>query len=139
MKKFDNSVCLVTGGSSGIGRGIAIEFAKEGAFVVVTDIQEKPKTGKYHDTDLSTTTLEEIQNIGGKGIFIKTDVSNDNEIINLVEKIKTDFEKLDILVNNAGIHIPGSIEDLSIQDWDIVTGVNIRGVFLLSKNQIEEG
>ena len=88
MKKFDNSVCLVTGGSSGIGRGIAIEFAKEGAFVVVTDIQEKPKTGKYHDTDLSTTTLEEIQNIGGKGIFIKTDVSNDNEIINLVEKIK---------------------------------------------------
>ena len=137
MKKFDNSVCLVTGGSSGIGRGIAIEFAKEGAFVVVTDIQEKPKTGKYHDTDLSTTTLEEIQNIGGKGIFIKTDVSNDNEIINLVEKIKTDFEKLDILVNNAGIHIPGSIEDLSIQDWDIVTGVNIRGVFLLSKNCIE--
>ena len=46
MKKFDNSVCLVTGGSSGIGRGIAIEFAKEGAFVVVTDIQEKPKIGR---------------------------------------------------------------------------------------------
>ena len=137
MKKFDNSVCLVTGGSSGIGRGIAIEFAKEGAFVVVTDIQEKPKIGKYHDTDLSTTTLEEIQNIGGEGIFIKTDVSNDNEITTLVEKIKTDFGKLDILVNNAGIHIPGSIEDLSVQDWDKVTGVNIRGVFFLSKNCIE--
>ena len=64
-------------------------------------------------------------------------MSNDNEITTLVEKIKTDFGKLDILVNNAGIHIPGSIEDLSIQDWDRVTGVNIRGIFVLSKNCIE--
>ena len=136
MKRFNNTICLITGGSSGIGRGVAIGFAKEGSFVVITDIQEHPKTGKYHETDLTTTTLEEVKNIGGNGIFIRADISSEQDITRLTEKIRSNYGKLDILVNNAGIHIPGSIEELSIEDWDKVIGLNLRGVFYLSKNCI---
>ena len=58
--EFKDKVCLITGGSSGIGRGIALEFGRLGANVVVADIQENSKIGKYHDTDITTTTSEEI-------------------------------------------------------------------------------
>ena len=120
MKRFNNTICLITGGSSGIGRGVAIGFAKEGSFVVITDIQEHPKTGKYHDTDLTTTTLEEVKNIGGNGIFIRADISSEQDITRLTEKIRSNYGKLDILVNNAGIHIPGSIEELSIEEQKLM-------------------
>ena len=59
--EFKDKVCLITGGSSGIGRGIAIDFGKAEAKVIVADIQEKSKIGKYHDTDIKTTPSEEIK------------------------------------------------------------------------------
>ena len=126
-------VAIVTGASSGIGRGIALALAREGACVAVADIQEAPKKGIYHDTDLTTSTVEEIEKLGGKGIFVQTDVSDDGAVRNLIERTVSEFGKLDILINNAGITIPGGIEETTIADYDTVMGVNLRALYVASK------
>lgn len=131
--RLKDRVAIVTGGSSGIGRGIALELAKEGAKVVVADIQEKPKRGKYHDQDLVTPTVEEIEKLGGEGLFVQTDMLDDAAVQNLIDQTVDRFDGLDILVNNAGIHIPGGIEDLSIESYDKVMGVNLRALFVATK------
>ena len=68
---LENRISIVTGGSSGIGRGIAIEFAREGARVVVTDIQEAPSRGKYHEQNTITPTVDEIEKLVLKGCLLK--------------------------------------------------------------------
>ena len=135
--EFKDRVCLITGGSSGIGRGIALEFGRLGANVLIADIQENSKIGKYHDTDITTTTSEEIINNGGKSEFIKCDCSKDFELENLVKSVEKKFKRIDILVNNAGIHIPGSIEEQSIEEWDKVMSVNLRSIYALTKLSLE--
>lgn len=124
---------IVTGGSSGIGRGIAIELAREGANVVVADIQEAPRQGKWHDRDVTTPTAEECAILGARSLFVKTDVASEDEIANLIDQTVSTFGGLDILISNAGIHIPGNSQDLSVSDWDKVVGVNLRGVYLGTK------
>ncbi len=128
-----NRVCIVTGASSGIGRGIALEFAREGAHIAIADIQETPLQGKYHEQDVTTTTVHEIENLGADAIFIKTDVSDENQIDEMIHQTIAHFGGLDILVNNAGIHIPGNSQDISIAEWDKVLSVNLRGVFISTK------
>ena len=131
--RLKDRVAIVTGGSSGIGRGIALEFAKEGAKVVVADVQEAPKQGKFHDQDLVTPTVTEVEKLGSAGLFVQTDMRDDDAVQNLIGQTVEHFDGLDILVNNAGIHIPGTIEDLSIADYDKVMGVNLRGLFIATK------
>ena len=131
--QLENRISIITGGSSGIGRGIALEFAQEGAKVVIADLQEEPLQGKYHEKDVTTATTQEIQNIGAEAVFIKTDVSNETDVKSLMEQTTDHFGGIDILVNNAGIHIPGKSQDISITDWDKVVGVNLRGVFMTTK------
>ena len=126
-------ISIVTGGSSGIGRGIALEFAREGASVVIADKQESPLQGKYHEKDATTPTVQEIEKIGTHGIFINTDVSDESQVAEMLQQTVEHFGGLDILVNNAGIHIPGGSQDISVADWDKVVGVNLRGVFLTTK------
>ena len=126
-------ISIVTGGSSGIGRGIALEFAREGARMVIADIQESPLQGKYHEIDVTTPTVQEIENLGVQGIFIKTDVSEESQVAQMIQRTVEHFGGLDILVNNAGIHIPGGSQDISIADWDKVVGINLRGVFMTTK------
>ena len=124
---------IVTGGSSGVGRGIAIEFAREGARVVIADRQEAPLRGKYHETDVTTPTVEEIEKLGGSAIFVRTDVTDESQVERLIEQSVGHFGGLDILVNNAGIHIPGGSQDISIAQWDQVVGTNLRAVFVATK------
>lgn len=126
-------ICIITGGSSGIGRGIALEYAREGARLVIADKQETPLRGKYHETDVTTPTVEEIEKLGAQGIFVQTDVSNESQIADLIQQTVEHFDGLDVLVNNAGIHIPGGVQELSIADWDKVVGVNLRGIFVATK------
>lgn len=126
-------ISIVTGGSSGIGRGIALEFAREGASVIIADKQESPLQGKYHEKDVTTPTLQEIEKLGAQGIFIKTDVSDESQVAQMIHQTVAHFGRLDILVNNAGIHIPGGSQDITIADWDKVIGINLRGVFLTTK------
>lgn len=131
--KLKDRVAIVTGGSSGIGRGIALELAKEGAKVVVADLREEPKKGVRYDKDLSTTTVEEVKALGSDGLFVPCDMLDDQAVKNVVAQTVAHFGALDILVNNAGIHIQGGIEDLSIESYDKVIGVNLRGLFLATK------
>lgn len=131
--KLNGRVALVTGASSGIGRGIAMALAREGAQVVVVDIRETPKQGKYHETDLTTSTVEELENLGAKGLFVQTDVSDDQAVSRAIHQAVSAFGGLDILVNNAGIAIPGGIEETTIADYDAMMAVNLRAVYVASK------
>ncbi len=129
-------IAIVTGGSSGIGRGIALEFARRGARVAIADIQEAPILGKYFDTDLTTTTSEEIEKSGGTSFFLRTDLADPVQVEKLIEGTVGEFGGLDILVNNAAIHIVGNSEELSVEDWNRVLDVNFRGIFLTCKHAI---
>ncbi len=123
-------VAIVTGGSSGIGRGVALAFAGEGARVVVADVQEAPKRGKYYEVDVTTPAVEEVEKLGSKGMFLKTDVADEADVRRMVERTVERFGGIDILVNNAGIHVPGDTQTLSVSEWDRVVGINLRGIFL---------
>ena len=126
-------VALVTGGSSGIGRGICLELAREGATVAVVDVRETPKQGKYHDTESMAPTANAIITDGGKAKFFEVDMANSDAVKQLILDCVAHFGRLDILVNNAGIHIPGDSQSLDIGDWDLVMGVNLRGPFVSTK------
>lgn len=136
--KLLGRVAIVTGASSGIGRGIALSLAREGASVVVADVQEEPRRGKYHEVDTVTPTVAEIEANGGRAAFVQADVSQEADVLRMIETAVREFGGLDILVNNAGVyvHSPGHSQTLSVADWDRMIGVNLRGVFLATKEAI---
>lgn len=131
--RLDERVAIVTGGSSGIGRGIALRLADAGAHVVVGDIREDPKQGEYYDTDVEMPTHEVITQEGGQALFQETDVSDPDDCRALVERAVDAFGGLDVLVNNAGIYIPGDVKDVSLEDWRTVLEVNLFGQFYCAK------
>ena len=131
--RLQGRIALVTGASSGIGRGIALACARDGARVAVLDVREEPLRGKYHETDVVTPTVDAIERRGGEGLFLQGDVSCEADVERAIAATVERFGGLDILVNNAGIHLPGGIEALSIAEWDRVIGVNLRGVYLMTR------
>ncbi len=124
--KFEGRVALVTGGSSGIGRGTALAFAREGARVVVADVNDKG----------GAETVCMIKEIGGEGVFIKTNVSQANEVEELIKRTVEAYNRLDFAFNNAGVAIGGTVADLTETDWDSVISVNLKGVWLCMKYEI---
>ncbi len=131
--QLQNRSALVTGASSGIGRGIALELAREGARVAVADLREEPKRGKYHDQDVTVPTAAEIVQAGGQAFFLQCDVSDESRVREAVEATIQRFGGLDILVNNAGILIPGGTQEISADDWLAVLGVDLNGIFFATK------
>ena len=131
--RLKDRVAIVTGASSGVGRGISLRLAREGARVVVADIQQQPKRGIYHEQDTTTPTAEEIGKIGGEAIFVQTDVADETAMVSLVDSALEAFGAIDIIVSNAGVYIPADSQALSVADWDRLMGVNLRSVFLLTK------
>ncbi len=131
--KLKDRVAIVTGGSSGIGRGISIELAGEGARVVVCDLVERPRPGKYHDRDVTAPTVEALNAMGADGLFVKTDVSDEAAVNRLVDRTLETFGGLDILVNNAGVFALGDSQTLSVEEWDRVMGINLRALFLTTR------
>ncbi|MDX1779335.1 MAG: SDR family oxidoreductase [Thermodesulfobacteriota bacterium] len=129
MKLLDN-VAIVTGAASpiGMGRAFALAFAKEGADVVVCDIKEEGLKERE----------EEIKKLGRKAIGVKTDVSKAAEVSQLIETTIDTFGKIDILVNNAGVREEPAkpIYEISEEEWDIIQGTNLKGVFLCIKNAV---
>ncbi|NKB67200.1 MAG: glucose 1-dehydrogenase [Candidatus Latescibacteria bacterium] len=131
--RLENRVALVTGASSGIGRGIALELARQGACLVVADIDPEPKRGKYHQRQAQRPTADEIVAGGGQALFVGTDMAQDEAVKNLIDRTVDHFGQLDILVNNAGIYIPGDSQSLPLADWDRVVGINLRAIFVATK------
>ena len=131
--RLEDRVAIVTGGSSGIGRGICLELAREGAKVVVADVQEQPKIGKFHETEAQAPTAAVIAAEGSEALFVATDVADEEAVENLVARTVAGFGGLDIVVNNAGITVPGDSQDLAVEAWDRIMGVNLRSIFLATK------
>ncbi len=121
-------VAVVTGASAGIGRGIAIELAREGADIVIGDLTKVPKL----DTE-TETTVEAIESLGQSALFVKTDVSQSEDAKQLIETAVEEFGGIDILVNNAGIASSGTVETASEEEWEETLDVNLSGVFLCSR------
>ena len=114
-------VALITGSSRGIGRGIALKFAEEGADVVVNYCQKM---------EMAESLADKIRSLGGKALTVKADVSKGADVNGMVGNVLDTFNKIDVLVNNAGIFIGGEVADLKEEIWDRVMAVNLKGVFL---------
>ncbi len=127
MFRLDNKIALVTGGGSGIGREIALLYAKQGAKVVVADIQ----------LEAAESVVSEIGSQGGSGQAIQMDVSSEEQVQRVLDKVVQGNGRLDILVNNAGISHVGNILETSLDDWERIMAVNARGVFLCSKYAVK--
>ena len=117
-------VALVTGSSKGIGKEIAKKYAKEGYDVVIN----------YNSSESEAIKLEEeIKEYGVKTLVIKCDVSNEEDVINMVNTVKEEFGNIDILVNNAGIAIDTTFEEKTVDNFRRILDVNLIGTFLVSK------
>lgn len=149
--KLRNKVALVTGGSQGLGKGISLAFAREGAKVAVCDINDK----NFHEV------IKAIESIGSQGIAIKTDISSSREVVKMFEQLIDKFGTLDILVNNAGIyrsdddgikdrfrHLDlitkagpkyslGITSKMSDEEWDRMIRVNLNGVFYCTREALK--
>ena len=121
MGKLDNKVAVITGGARGIGKQIALTFAIEGADVVIGDILEMD------------SAAQEITNIGGKVITVKTDVTNQDEVKNLFDTTIATFKKVDVLVNNAGIPGRTTLMEMTEDTWDQIFNVNLKAVLFCTQ------
>ncbi|MFF3022396.1 SDR family NAD(P)-dependent oxidoreductase [Gottfriedia sp. NPDC057948] len=122
-EKFKGKSIIITGGANGIGEGIAFAFGKLGAIVFIADVNEQ----KGH------RVVKKIEENGGRAIFFKTDVSKEEDIINLIRNVIDNIGKLDILINNAGISAFKPFLSLSTDEWDQVINTNLRSVFISSR------
>ncbi|MCU1440122.1 MAG: 3-oxoacyl-[acyl-carrier protein] reductase [Rhodoglobus sp.] len=124
MGKLDGRIAVVTGAASGIGKGIAIAFAREGADIVVADRASE---------DAAAEVLTAVQALGRGALFVQTDVSDESSVRAMAAAAIARYGRVDILVNNAGIFTESLIEDMPIEDWDRVVNVNLRGTFLCTR------
>ena len=129
MGKLDGKVAIITGAGSGIGRATALLFAKEGAKVVIAD----------NVVSGGEETLTMIRESGGEACFVKTDVSIENDIKNMIKVALDKYGKLDILFNNAGVaEMLAPTHEVKLSDWHKVINVNLTGVFMGMKYAIPE-
>lgn len=126
MGKLDGKVAMVTGGGSGIGKGIARGLAVEGAKVVVAGRR----------LEALNQTVAEIAALGGSAHAIPTDVSDEAQVSALFAGAVERFQRVDILVNNAGAVDGGALDELSVETWDRVMAVNLRGPFLCTRSAL---
>jgi len=121
--KLKDRVAVITGSGGGIGRASALEFAREGAMVVVADI--------HHPGALET--VEQIRRSGGEAHAVETDVSNPESVRRLVDETLRVYKKVNVLFNNAAIQVNKTVEDTTVEEWNREIAVNLGGVFLCSK------
>ena len=128
--KLKDKVAIVTGASRGIGKAIAMSFAREGASVTIaarTTIESKSIKGTIHKT------ADESRAFRGKVLPIKTDITSQEDVEAMVQKTIEEFKRVDILVNNAATNRPALFKDMPHKLWDMILGVNLRGAVLCTK------
>lgn len=126
-KKFEDKVVVVTGGGQGIGRVICQAFAKEGAKVVIAEIDEE--AGRECE--------ELVKSAGGDAVFIKTDVADEESVRNLFSQTVKKYSKVNILINNAGVMSEGDLFTRSIAEWNRVIAINLTGPYICSRYAAE--
>jgi NAD(P)-dependent dehydrogenase (short-subunit alcohol dehydrogenase family) len=125
-KQFQGKTALITGGAGGIGRATALLFAREGAAVGIVDL----------DQERGQEVVREISIAGGRAIFERADVTRAADCRRVVERTVREFGGIDILFNNAGIIRRASVVEISEEDWDGAMAVNVKSVFLMSREVI---
>jgi len=119
--RLENKSAIVTGSGRGIGRAVAIKFAREGADVVV-NYTRRP--------DTADETAKEIEKFGRQAVVVKADVSSKEDVDNMIKAALDKFGKIDILVNNAGISNPAMLYKMTEEQWDQVMDIHLKGAFL---------
>ena len=132
-KRFKEKVVIVTGSGRGIGKATAMLFAREGARVIICDI----------DGESGGKTANEIQNLGGESAAIQLDVRDPDSVRRVVENTLSKWYHIDILVNNAGITIAKAVVDFEEEEWERMIEINLKGVFRctqqVARHMIEQG
>jgi NAD(P)-dependent dehydrogenase (short-subunit alcohol dehydrogenase family) len=128
MFDLTNKVALVTGARRGMGKAHSIALAKQGAKVVVTDINQEE----------CQAVVDEIKSFGGEAVAFKLDVSNAAEVNQVFDEVIKQYGRLDILVNNAGIFAPKPALELTEEDWDKTISINLKGEFLCAQRAAKE-
>ena len=121
--RLKDRVAIVTGGGAGIGRSVCVNMVKEGAKVVVADINQAA----------AEETADSIKKEGGDAMAIKTDVTQKSDTQAMADAALKGYGKIDILVNNAGTDIKGAITELAENTWDTLMSINLKGVFLCTQ------
>ena len=120
---LEGQVAIITGGGTGIGRGIALEFARAGVDVVVT-------SRKLANLE---KVAEEVRALGRRSLAVPADITNKVDVDNMVQRVMDEFGVIDILVNNAGTIVRASLLEHSEEDWDAVLDTNLKGYYLCSR------
>lgn len=121
MNRLSNKVALITGGNTGIGRGVALAFASDGADVAIA----------YHGhLAEAESAAREIESRGRNCLLAHVDVTQESEVQAMVDAVLKRFGRIDLFVNNAGIQKPGPITESTVEDWDRMMSVHLRGAFL---------
>ena len=124
MGKLQDQIAVVTGAASGIGYGIAVAFAREGADVAVVDAAPPEQ---------AASVLADIRACGREALFVRCDVSDEAAVRAMARRVLDRFGRVDILVNNAGIFTQSLLAEMPVADWDRVLNVNLRGTFLCTR------
>ncbi len=125
--KLKEKICIITGGAKGIGEASSILFAKEGATVVICDM----------DQEALDKTLEQVKAISPNSMAVKIDISNKDEVIKMTQSVVEKFGRIDVLVNNAGIIRDAQIQKMTDEQFDSVININLRGAYYCMQAVIE--
>ena len=122
--RLRNKVALVTGGSRGIGESIVLNLAAEGAEVIFTYNSQKVA---------AESVLKEVEKVGRRALYHHMNVTDQESVKSIIAKIDDTYGKLDILVNNAGINKPTDFDKITVEDWDEILSVNLKGPFICAQ------
>lgn len=125
MKRLEGKVALVTGAARGLGKGIALKLAQEGAKVVIADMADAKEA------------VAEIEGFGGTASCYQVNISKQEEVKNLFQFVLDTYGTLDIMVNNAGINRDGMLHKMPVENWDLVIAINLTGTFYCTQEALQ--